>query len=282
VIPVTAPADKRFLRARARPVRHHVSWRTAFRLARALAVAALLCGGAYRAVERLMASDMLQIERVNVSGTERLEIADVLALLGDLRGQNILRADLDEARRRLLACPWVADAVLRKRLPGSVDVAIVERRPMGIARLTSGHLFLVDDEGTVIDAFGPKYAEFDLPIIDGLLAPGGGRVDRERVDLATRVLASLAGRPDLARRVSQIDVSDPSDAVVLLDSDSALLRLGDRDFLQRLESYLDLAPALRQRVELIDYVDLRYGNHVFVGTAGKEPDARAARAARRQ
>jgi cell division protein FtsQ len=253
-----------------------------FRVARAAAVVLVLGVGAYRIGESLLAPDMLLIDRVVVRGNERLTKSDVLALLGGLRGQNILRANLDDARRALMTCPWVADAVLRKRLPGTVDVAIVERRPIGIARLARGQLFLVDDEGTVIDEFGPKYSGFDLPIIDGLGASADRHVDRQRANLAARVLTSLGTRPDLAGRVSQIDVGDANDAVVLLDTDGTLLRLGDRDFRARLEGYLDLAPALRERVAPIDYVDLRYGNYVFVGTAGKGPDARPERAAGRQ
>jgi cell division protein FtsQ len=268
-MPVTAPADKRFLRAHVRPVRRHAAWRTVMRMARSVAVTGVVAFGAYRAGSMLVTSSVLRIDRFTVRGTDRLSKGEVLALLDELRGQNILRADLEQARRHLLESPWVADAVLRKRLPASVDVSITERRPIGIARLPGGQLFLIDEQGTVIDEFGPKYAEFDLPMIDGLTSPGRPQIDRQRVDLASRLLASLAARPDLARRVSQIDVSDASDAVVLLDTDSACLRLGDRDFRERLEGYMDLAPALRERVASIDYVDLRYGSHVFVGTSGR-------------
>ncbi len=267
-MPVTAPADKRFLRAHVRPVRRRAAWRTAIRLARHVIVAALVVVGAWRLGAMVAGAPVWRIDRITVSGTERLAKSDVLALLGGLRGQSLLRADLDAARNHLLASPWVADAVLRRRLPASIDVAVTERRPLCVGRL-GGRLLLIDEQGTVIDEYGPKYAEFDLPMIDGLAAPGRTQIDASRMDLATRALESLAGRPDVARRVSQIDVSDVTDAVVLLDTDGALLRLGDRDFRQRLEDYLDLAPALRERVASIDYVDLRYGSHVFVGTGAR-------------
>ena len=42
------------------------------------------------------------------------------------------------------------------------------------------------------------------------------------------------------------------------------IELGDDRFLQRLESYLELAPALRERVENIDSVDLRFGDRIYV------------------
>jgi cell division septal protein FtsQ len=64
--------------------------------------------------------------------------------------------------------------------------------------------------------------------------------------------------------VSQLDVSDLHDAVVILDDDTALLRLGDAQFVNRLQQYLDLAPAMRERLSDIDYVDLRFDERLYV------------------
>ena len=58
------------------------------------------------------------------------------------------------------------------------------------------------------------------------------------------MIDDLASDAELARRLSQIDVSDSHDAVVLLDDDPALLHLGDEQFVERLHSYLDIAAAL--------------------------------------
>jgi len=176
--------------------------------------------------------------------------------------------DLDAWRQKLRSSPWVADAALRRVLPGTVDIAVFERRPVGIARLDGG-LSLIDQRGIVIGPFGPGHADLDLPVIDGLAAAGaaGARdlpVEEERAALAVRLLASLDADPELAGRVSQIDVSDRRDAVVILKGDTALVRVGEAQFVERLRSYLDLAPALRERVPEIDYVDLRFGERVYV------------------
>ncbi|HEY3159765.1 MAG TPA: cell division protein FtsQ/DivIB, partial [Vicinamibacterales bacterium] len=144
-------------------------------------------------------------------------------------------------------------------------------QPMGIGRVNDD-LYLVDDRGGIIDQFGPNYAEFDLPIIDGLAAApsdNGPLIDETRAALAGRVLASLRSRPDLARRVSEIDVSDARDAVLILKGDTALVRVGTEQFAERLQSYLDLAPALRERIAAIDYVDLRFDERVYVRPQSK-------------
>ena len=65
----------------------------------------------------------------------------------------------------------------------------------------------------------------------------------------------------------KVDVSDAHDALVLLEGDSALLHLGEDRFLERVQSYLELSPALRERVNDIDYVDLRFDSRVYVRPA---------------
>jgi hypothetical protein len=91
-----------------------------------------------------------------------------------------------------------------------------------------------------------------------------GSPDEARAALAGRLMRDLARRPGLAARVSQIDVTDRHNAIVLLKGDTALLRLGDERFSERVQAYLDLMPALRERMPRIDYVDLRFGERVVV------------------
>ena len=266
---VSAPNDKRFRRAHVKPGRKR-NW-FAFSPRRAaifavIAVAALFAG--YRSIELVMSAETLTVTRITVSGNARLSKGEVLALLDGLSGRNMLLVSLDEWRQKVLTSPGVEDAALRRVLPGTVDVVIAERQPMGIGRI-SGELYLLDQHGGIIDEFGPSHAEFDLPLIDGLAMPKRSRagapiVDEERAALASRVLSSLQGRPELAGRVSQIDVSDVRDAVVILKNDTTLIRIGDEQFAERLQSYLDLVSALRETVPQIDYVDLRFGERVYV------------------
>jgi cell division protein FtsQ len=267
---VSAPADKRFRRARVSPARRRsrfgVSWK---RLAQVTAAGAIVLYAGYRAAALAIAAEALTVTRVTVSGNARMSRGEVLSLLDGLEGRNMMLVNLETWRRKLLTSPWVENATMRRVLPGTVDVQIAERQPVGVGRV-GGRLFLIDRDGGIIDEFGPNYAEFDLPVIDGLAASprkGGVLIDEARAALATRLMASLQTRPDLARRISQIDVTDLRDAVVVLKADTVLVRVGDDQFAERLQSYVDLAPALRDRVPDIDYVDLRFGERVYVRPA---------------
>ncbi len=271
-MPVPAPSDRRFRRARVTPTRKPrlfgLSW---WKAGRAAVLLALILYVGYLAVRGVLNAYALTITRITVSGNSRLSKGEVVALLDGIRGANMLTVDLESWRQKVLSSPWVADAAVRRVLPGTVAVAVAERQPMAIGRVNDD-LYLIDDRGGIIDQFGPNYADFDLPIIDGLAAAprdDGPLIDETRAALAGRVLASLQSRPDLARRVSEIDVRDVRDAVLILKDDTALVRVGTEQFAERLQSYLDLAPALRERVAAIDYVDLRFDERVYVRPQAK-------------
>jgi cell division protein FtsQ len=283
---VAAPADRRFRRAHVKPgSKRRAAARRGWLVFRFVTVLALALYGGWRGTILVLDAPVLRVSHVSLRGNQRLSNGELLGLVDGLRGRNILQVELAEWRRRLLASSWVEEAHVRRVLPSRVEIEIRERHPIGIARL-SGALYLVDSHGVVIDEYGPNYADLDLPLIDGLGAPAGrpsksrggaaaasaaardassrATVDPDRAGLAARLIAALATRPDLGERVSHIDVTDPHDAVVLLENDTALLRLGEGQFVDRIQEYLNVAPALRERVAGIDYVDMRFGERVYV------------------
>jgi len=263
--PVAAAAvDKRFRRAHVKPARRRTGWRALVKpLVKGALVAVVSAFALYRGTTLAVQAHVLTVDRIVVTGNERMSKGEVIAVLSGLRGESLLFTDLDKWHKRLLASPWVKDAALRRSLPSTVEVAVVERAPVGVARL-KGDLYLVDDHGVLIDQFGPQYADLDLPIIDGLSAGGDTMTDEGRAELAARLITAVRGKPTLAKRLSQIDVSDGHNATVILTGDPAVLEVGDDQFVPRLESYLSLAPTLRERVADIDYVDLRFDDRIYV------------------
>jgi cell division protein FtsQ len=263
---VAAPADRRFRRAHVKPARKRGHWQTVKPLVTCAALAVALAYGTYRASVIAARAHLLQVDRVAVVGNQRLSKGDVLAVLDGLRGENIVSTDLERWRRRLMASPWVRDAALRRSLPSTIEVLVWEREPIGLGRI-GGEIYLVDDRGVIIDQYGPQYADLDLPIIDGLgAAPhdAGTLTDEARADLAARVIAAVKSKPKLAARLSQVDVSDLHNASVILTGDPTMIQLGEDQFAQRLQGYVELAPALHERVADIDYVDLRFGDRIYV------------------
>ncbi len=265
--PVAVSADRRFHRAHVKPAHRKSRVRLAvWPIAKAVLTIAIVALIVYRGFVALSEAPGLRIDRILVGGNSRVSAAQVQLALGGLRGQNIVFTDLEEWRQQLLRSPWVRDAAFKRTLPSTVEVIVAEREPVGIARVKA-RLFLIDDRGSLMDEYGPQYQEFDLPIIDGL-EPVGAAGDHPapdaRSELAVRVIQALRVKPQIAKQLSQIDVSDVHNAALIVNNDTAVIYVGEDRFLARLESYLGLAAALRERVADIDYVDLRFDDRMFV------------------
>jgi cell division protein FtsQ len=268
---VAAPADRRFRRALVKPSRKRRDWRA--QVARFIPYSLVVLGvayGVYRGSGVAAHARVLQIDRILVRGNERLSHDEVLSLVNGLRGESLLWTDLDGWRHRLLGSPWVRDVALRRSLPSTIEVTVSERQPAMLGRI-NGETYLIDDRGAVLDRYGPRYADVDLPLVDGLAAASsqsGSSANEARAELATRVIAALKPAPEIAKRLSQIDVSDLHNVTAILSGDPAVIELGDDRFLGRLESYFEVVGTLRERVPAIDHVDLRFDNRIYVRSAG--------------
>ena len=273
---VAARTDRRFRRAHVKPGRKR-RWYAVLKPLVVWTVSIAAVGYAvYRTSVVAAQAHVLLVDNIVVHGNERLTDGEVMTVLAGLRGESLMWTDLEAWRDRLMGSPWIRDAALRRSLPSTVEIVVTERTPVGIGRI-DGELYLIDESGVIIDEYGPHFADFDLPIVDGLPTGTGGVgsvTDEPRAALAAQVIAAVKAKPQISNRLSQVDVSDVHNAAVILTGDSARIQLGEDRFLVRLQSYLDLAATLRERVAEIDSVDLRFDDRIYVRPLGKSKRAK--------
>ena len=109
--PVAVAADRRFHRAHVKPARRRTAWRSvAVAGVKYGVLLALVLFAATRVQTFVQTSPLLRIDRIVMSGNQRVPTEAVSALLGGLHGENILFADLESFRDRLMVSPWIAVA----------------------------------------------------------------------------------------------------------------------------------------------------------------------------
>jgi cell division protein FtsQ len=132
----------------------------------------------------------LRVEDIQVEGGTTTDRAAILSALRAGPGTPILAIDPARAEQRLVALPWVSSAVIERRLPNTVYVRLVERRPLALWQ-RDGKMQLIDDTGTVIPvARLDRFAR--LPLVVG---PDAAKD-------AASLIAMLATQPDLDRHVT--------------------------------------------------------------------------------
>jgi len=215
----------------------------------------------WAAYAQVMGSDRLRVARVDVRGSHFLSEGEVRELLGPAVGENILGLDIEALKAHLRASPWVADAVVRRTLPDTLQVEVRERVPLALAEME--RLYLMDAEGTLIDIYGPQTAGFDLPIVRGL----AGVAAEARRDRAARAGALLQDLGGLSAEVSEVLIEDSGDLRVVLRGRGEVLRFGSPPYRGKLTTFLALRGELAERCPRAEYFDLRFKDRIYA----KEP-----------
>jgi len=229
------------------------------------AVGLLAVVGAWTAWQRVFASERLRVEKLEVRGSHFLSEGEVRALASPVVGENILGLDIEALKARLRASPWVADATVTRALPDTVRVEIHERVPLALAELD--RLYLMDEEGGLIDIYGPRTGAFDLPIVRGLL----GVEEESRRDRARRAGVLLADLAELGGEVSEVYVESTGDLRVVLRGPGEVLLFGDPPYRQRLVTFLSLRRELAERAPGAEHFDLRFRGRIFAKHAAAPP-----------
>jgi cell division protein FtsQ len=243
-------------RTRVRPRRRGFATRALLAL-QVLAVALLAVVGAWTAWQKVFASDRLRVGRLEVRGSHFLSEGEVRELVGAAVGESILALDIEALKAHLRSSPWVADATVTRALPDTVRVEIRERVPLALAELD--RLYLMDEDGGLIDIYGPRTGAFDLPIVRGLV----GVEEESRRDRARRAGALLADLAELGSEISEVYVEPSGDLRVVLRSPGEVLLFGDPPYRQRLVTFLSLRRDLAERVPDAEHFDLRFRGRIF-------------------
>ena len=131
----------------------------------------------------------LRVETIVIEGRANTPEPLLRAALGISKGDPILGFSLDAARRNVEKLSWVEQATIERRLPDTVVVQLVERRPFAIWQ-NQGRFVLIDRDGQTVT--NEDVAQFrQLPLVVGPGAPGA----------ATPLIDALTAHPGLLARV---------------------------------------------------------------------------------
>ena len=152
-------------------------------------------GVAWAARRHVMTSARFAVTEIDVLGHDRRSADSIAAESGVTAGANVFSLDLDAARARILADPWIAQATLARKLPGTILIEVTERKP--VALVAMGDIYLATAEGEPFKKLAPEDS-VDLPLVTGLRADALAE-DRDGTMRCSSAAASRSRRGIRAR-----------------------------------------------------------------------------------
>ena len=134
------------------------------RIRKLLAASAAAAAAWFGGPPLLRQLDFFRVRRIEVHGAEHSQPESVATALRLRSGASVFD-DLDELAARVRTLPGIADADVGRRLPGTIEVALVEEPPVALAA-AEGALRMVGPHGELLP-FDPARSAPDLPVAFG-------------------------------------------------------------------------------------------------------------------
>jgi cell division protein FtsQ len=241
-----------------------------------LALCALAVVSSFAVSVYLLKSYLERDARFRIAGTANIQAtglaevsrADMLPVFGEDIGRNIFFIPLGDRRRQLEKIPWVERATVMRLLPDQIRVAVVERQPVAFVR-QGQQIGLVDANGILLSMPAAMMAQrhYSFPVITGIDGGDPQPSRKARMAVYQRLVGELdANGQHLSDQISEIDLTDPEDARVLMPEQGAdiLAHFGEDRFLERYQRYKAHIAEWRQQYPKLAAVDLRYDQQVVL------------------
>jgi len=231
---------------------------------------------------------LMQPEQVEIFGNRTVTHASVLDVFRSDRGRSILRIPLGERRQQIESIPWVEQATVRRALPHTIQVNIVERTPIAFLR-DGSDMSLIDSHGVIFDR--PLQGRFHFPVVTGIGSDMTPDQREKRMQLFAGFIQQLgSARAGAVEQVSEVDLSDEHDLRASLSglqsvaaplpasgtgnspavsggSDApVLVHFGDGDFDSKYETLVDKMAQWSASAGKVESVDLRFSGEAVVNS----------------
>lgn len=215
-------------------------------------------------------SPLLSVREIDVVGGRNVEPADVASISNLGSDDNLLLVSPARLAAQVEQLPWVHDAKVDRKLPGTVRVRIQERKPSMVLSV-GGRQWTLDRMGNVL---AEGSAAKNLPALAGVTphdVEAGTRITQPEVTDALAAWRSLS--PNIRRRVAAVLAPTPERITFSL-IDGTQVRFGAaRSLHAKNEVLRALLAQLRADGGAAAYIDVRVPTNPAV--SGSEPTSGA-------
>jgi cell division protein FtsQ len=248
------------------PKRHKGGWILLFLVF--LLVLGVLGGLAYYAGKW---KKEVEVREIVVDGAALVPSSDIVNVLKECRGSNMLELDTEILKKRVLRFPYVSDAVFSKEMNGVVRVRLFEREPLALT-VIDGKTAAIDREGVLLPVDNRILVLFPkLPAVSGIsrlrsLPNGLQRIDSIEAGLIVDFFTALAQTDYASLLINELHLADNNMSYCLTRQSPTQFILGnDGNFKEKLKKFEIFWQKVvsKKGFDVYEAVDLRFRDRVF-------------------
>jgi cell division protein FtsQ len=215
----------------------------------------------------LRSSSVFAVKIITATATEHVGKDEIAQAASPALGVSLLRVSTGAIEDALGALPYVRSADVYRDFPSTLEIRVREYEPMARVQASPGDLWLVSDDGRVLEKVTPPRG-YSLPLVipaTSLTLGPGGQLPEEVV--AALPVVGLLEEGDLTADlpdVKQVDVTAAGEVGLTL-ADNTQLRLGRPVELERkLKVAADIFKQNLKAGKQLEYVDVSVPERVAV------------------
>ena len=212
----------------------------------------LICGSIMGIV---IYSPLFTFQRLDLNGNSYLNSDDVMEIGRIQKGTPLFQLKTDEITQNLMHDLRIESAVVRRRLPDTIEIDITERVPVATAICDYGYIDF-DRQGKVIHSYRSLH-KMPIPLITGTTLHDLYIGDDNKDEQVAQILMFLQKlNADALNQISEINMANP-EQITAYTTNGVQIRLGSMERLDEkaklTQDFLDNLPGSRHSIEYVDF-----------------------------
>ncbi len=154
----------------------------------------------------LTSSDFFAVKKITTEGCTVRDENAIIRKAGLRKGENIISMNLAEKSRKLEQDPWIYRAVIKRKLPHTIDIQVEERAPLAVIKLDK--CYLIDGYSHLFKTADQH--EMKYPLLTGLTK---NYIKKNR-DASSKVITAAL---ELVKQLQAKNMLDGTDTTIEMD-----------------------------------------------------------------
>ncbi|PKM80578.1 MAG: hypothetical protein CVU88_04535 [Firmicutes bacterium HGW-Firmicutes-13] len=205
----------------------------------------------------LIQSPIFKLDRIELSGNERVTAQEILSIINLKRGTSLWRISLPLTKNRVEELPLIESTRVKYVFPRGISITIEEKETAAIAPYQGNYLEIAQD-GNILGYL--EKIKDEKPLLTGInfIHPYiGQKISLEENPCIGEILKAVSSLPVQSLSIfSDFNVSNPANLVVYT-MEGTEVWLGTADYEEKIRKIPEVLVEIKQKKQDPSYIDLR-------------------------